>query len=188
MKILTCFISLLLLFPAIVIPDDVPNTKGVITLINNGFGHACPCDGKVYTAGHVVEPGYGKEELRAFTWEDGYGNGGKAEGKSRDDYRDLATLDLKGGPSIYYPRARTLPEEKDKVYWEEFENNSYLSKVQDADVMYLKAGYIFFDKQPNPGASGSCLFNSMGEVVGIVVWGFYKDGKRFGAATTIVEK
>ena len=187
MKVFAYLVSLLFILPATVIPDDHPNTKGIITLINAGFAHACPCDGKVYTAGHAVMPVLRNAPLRAFLWEDGYGNSGEAEGKSYDDYRDLGTLSLKGDDPVYYVRASTLPKEDDKVYWLEFKDKDYLPEVRDAKVMYSVAGYVFFDKIPSSGASGSCLLNSAGEVVGIVVWGFYKEGKRFGAATLIVE-
>ena len=189
MRTLTYLVSLFFLFPVYSIPDDHPNTKGVITLINNGFAHACPCEGKVYTAGHVIKPPFSKEDLRAFTWEDGYGNKGRAEGKVQDDHRDLGLLEMKDStPSVYYTRASTPPNKDDKVYWEEFGDNDFLPKVRDAKVMYTKAGYVFFDEQPKAGASGSCLFNKAGEVVGIVVWGFYKDGKRFGAATLLTDR
>lgn len=187
MRTLVYLVSLLLALSTTVISDDQPNTKGIISLINAGFGHACPCDGTVYTAGHVVEPIHKGDPPRAFLWEDSYGNKGKAEAKAYDDYRDLGTLNLKGDKPVYFVRASAIPKEGDKVYWEEYGDKDYLPKVQDAKIMYDRAGYIFFDKLPTHGASGSCLLNAAGEAVGVVVWGFVKGTKKFGAATLIIE-
>lgn len=166
--------------------SKAPDTAGIISLLSlDRIGHACPCDGTVYTAAHLARPG---NEYLFYTWGDQLGHQGTAEGNSYDRYRDLGTLKLMGDTPYMYPKATTLPKRGDVVYWVEFGTTAhefFLPKVRKAKFLYAFAGYANFDNIPQQGASGSCLLNAKGEVVGIVAWGGIKGGKKAGAAVLL---
>jgi hypothetical protein len=79
-------------------------------------------------------------------------------------------------------KAATVPPQKgDVVRWIEFdsynESTDYFAPVErSATVVRVLAGHVIFDIEPESGASGSCLFNTAGEVVGLVMWGWPDTG------------
>jgi hypothetical protein len=106
-----------------------------------------------------------------YMWSDGYGFSGRAIGWSFDVHRDWGELKLLTGvPEHLFPIAEEPPAPGDKVYWMQFEDNSWESKQVEAVVDYIVAGYAWVDTVPTVGASGSCVVNADGEVVGVVVW------------------
>jgi hypothetical protein len=163
-------------------PTEVqpPDVSGVITLMGHlGFGHACPCeDGKVYTAGHIVAKLVKEETSLApmymhYAWTAGDQHG-RATGAYFDMHMDIGTVKLLTGvPDVLFPIAEgsVLPEQR--VYWSEFADHGQelTSERKEAVVKYVVGPYAVLSKEPTPGASGSCVLNSEGEVVGIVVWG-----------------
>ena len=66
----------------------------------------------------------------------------------------------------------------------QFRRQDLQDETKSAKVKFYRGGYVFFDKSPDPGASGSCLFNDAEEVVGVVVWRIIRATKQ-GAATII---
>jgi hypothetical protein len=143
-----------------------PDTSGVMTLLGTTLGHACPVDGQVLSAAHVAfDPrGY----ARQFSWEDDAGRAGTAKGLELNGYRDLAELTVTHGTPEYY-KGGPPPEVGSEVTWVQYDDNLN-RKIRSAKVLFYRAGYLFFHKPPQYGASGSCLFDEAGNAVGIVVW------------------
>ncbi len=187
MTVAQCIVLVLslLVLPA-ALADDKPDTSKVLTLMGlETFGHACPVGGEVLTAAHVAYQPHSYVP-RSFSWEDNRNHWGTAKGQTKDPHRDLATLKIEGGTPDFYQRSWALPVEGSKVYWVQFKDDDLRPERKDAKVLYYRAGYVFFDEYPENGASGSCLFDEAGRVVGIVVW-HIGTRKRSGAATLIVD-
>lgn len=154
-----------------------------MALFGNGYGHACPVEGIVYVARHSIHQT--NESPMFFTWEDSTGKKGKAQPGAYSYYLDIGKLVLiQGDTPHYYKKASSLPEVGETIHWVEFKRKNMLDEVRKARVKYYRAGYAYFDKPPNIGASGSCLFNEEWEVVGIVVWRIQK-GSGQGAASLL---
>jgi V8-like Glu-specific endopeptidase len=49
-------------------------------------------------------------------------------------------------------------------------------KVVEAEVIARSDGYVFYDRSPGPGSSGSCVLNEKDEVVAINV-GIWQHGQ-----------
>ena len=175
--------------------------KGVISLLypSGGTGHACPCDNAIYTARHIIQSknmmgSYNLDSpAEKFTWQDGYGNSGVAEGITYNEYKDLGQIkiriDTTATPTYtFYTQAPTLPEPGEKITWVEYNEKDFFNTKKEAKVRYYFAGYVFFDKLPTPGASGSCIFNSKGEVIGVIVWGVIRSSQRSGVGALLDPK
>ena len=96
-----------------------------------------------------------------------------------DDTRDLATIAL---ADEVPPRHRFMIadsiREGQKVHWFEYDfGRKFLQpRERKAKVVRVLAGHVVFDKNPEGGASGSCLLDENDHVVGIVVRRFYNHG------------
>jgi hypothetical protein len=98
---------------------------------------------------------------------------------------DIVALYLEGGTVTYLPRgeART----GDRVFWFEYDfrthSNALRARRRFANVLRVVARQYVLDDIPVGGASGSCLINERGEVVGIVTGGWkLDDGSAVGVA------
>jgi hypothetical protein len=90
---------------------------------------------------------------------------------------------------MYYKHAATVPVVGDEVYWVEYARNKkkdfFESDVKKGKVLLILSGHIVIDGKPEPGASGGCLFNSAGEVVGIVTWQIQTSNGPIGIAASL---
>jgi hypothetical protein len=152
----------------------VPDTSGVLRLLNRGGGHACPVDGQILATGHQLE------SWQPFRWSDGKGNEGIADPERTDKCADLGSLKLRSGSVNYYERATKAPVVGDRLWLLGFDTSSkskaFAPRVVDAKVVRVIAGHLFLDDFGKPGSSGSCVFNESGEVVGINSGGNHLDG------------
>jgi hypothetical protein len=76
------------------------------------------------------------------------------------------------------------------LQWIEYDHESlesaYAPRLRQATLIRPLAGYLVLDSAPVKGASGSCLFNSQGEVVGIIAWGVRTgSGDAVGVAVSV---
>jgi hypothetical protein len=147
------------------------------------IGHACPCDGLILTAAHVAHPLYlrngHKDEIISYAWSDHLGNEGYVGSAYLMLARDLGVLRILSGSPHYYRHAPEKPVSGDVVSWKEYDYRSrrhaYAPRIRTATVVRLVAGHLILDDSANPddpanpGASGTCLFNEMGQVVGIPI-------------------
>jgi hypothetical protein len=154
---------------------------GVIRLVGRwSFGHACPCDNHVFTAAHLSHPHFGRPGFPVvvigYAWSDLGGRSGYMVSASAFGSlaRDVGLLKVNVGAPSYYRHAQVEPEPGDEVSWIEYRRGSkkdfYGVEEKKAKVIRNMSGHIVLDTGPTPGASGTCLFNTANEVVGIIVW------------------
>jgi hypothetical protein len=130
----------------------------------------------------------GKSLLLYFMWSDGNGTEGYAKGAFVDKYQDIGLLKVQDGNPAYYPEG-PRPKPGDTVWWVQFKEgakNAFLSEPKSAKVLHNRAGYTVFEPAPDPGASGSCLLNSEGKAIGVVVWRIVDDGET-GSAVLLAD-
>lgn len=161
--------------------NAVDTTKTLQLMGRGGIAHGCPVDGIIFTAAHVAQfendegipigpvPGY------AFSTEEG--GEGYVKVSAVNQVRDIAVLSLQSGDVSYYKLGAT-PEAGDTVYWREydFEEVALAEVFVETTVEHIVAGHVVTTDYPNQGASGGCLFNEEGEVIGIVVWSLMSGG------------
>jgi hypothetical protein len=183
-RLLICFVALAAYAcagrsPSVVTSDHYKNTKGVMHLIGRyTIGHACPCDGMILTAAHVAHPlylrlGYQSETI-LYSWSDDLGNDGYTSSAFLYLSRDLGELKVIAGTPSFYRHAELEPEPGSVLHWIEYDyqakTKAYAPIRREAHLVRNLAGHLIINKTPVRGASGSCLFNSENDVVGIVVW------------------
>ena len=154
---------------------DAPAADYSITLTTPyGPSHGCYVEGKLYTARHVVQP-FGRPPVNA-AWRDGYGNEGLAVLRAISSFGDLAMLEIVSGePYLNHPKSRAEVEPGTVLAWFEYSYQSvpdaFRAKYRKATVTRAIGGVLVLDKLPVPGASGTCVFDEEGAVVGLIVWG-----------------
>jgi len=169
---------------------------GVVRLISRYMvASACATTEGVFTAGHVVNPWAGDYQalghLEPLAWTAG-GYEGIAMPVFDDPVRDIARLELVPEPPLVTAsRATQEPVEGDDVWWVEYDYGTpqqmLASRIHRAHFVRRVAAHLVLDEAPVEGASGGCLFNRAGEVIGIVVWSVdTKDFKRAGVAVALV--
>ena len=171
------------------VPIEIDPTLA-IQAANGSGGHACPVNGYVLTASHVLWDG----NLRTYvpaSWSFGNKSEGSAQVVGGYSHLDLLFLDIYGGEIDFLPAGRA--KTGDKVYWFEYDfrtsRNALRARRRFANVLRTVAGHYIFDGMPVGGASGTCLLNSQGEVVGIVVAGWFTDDKLgVGSAVKLPEE
>lgn len=159
-----------------------PDTSSVMSLVGGGhWGQACPIevDGTraIFSARHLLSKttSEGVDIMLSFIWEDGQGREGWGSAHYLDPFQDLGLLAIsdRGDDPDYRPVSDRRPQPGDHVFWREFnpELEKGLQQIErKSKVLDVRLGHILIEDAPDFGASGSCLFNSLGEVVGIVVW------------------
>jgi hypothetical protein len=137
-------------------------------------GHACPVHGHIYSARHVF---WNREENKYIgaTWSSrGYDGSTLVSGFSEE--KDLVELWLNDTSNVVFLPRGAAVRAGEKVYWFEYDfrtkKNALRSRRRFANVLRIVAQQYILDGTPVAGASGSCLINENGEVVGIVTGGW----------------
>ncbi len=172
------------------IPFEVDPSLQISTP-NGGGGHACPVNvngtNRIITASHV----FWDTEVKA--WTNGTYTYKDQEGFVRPSeysmFKDISFLEISGEVE-YLPSAK--PQVGEQVFWFEYDfrtqENALRARRRTASVLRIVAGMIVMDGVPVSGASGGCLLNANGEVVGIVAAAFDTDDlKGAGIAVTLDE-
>jgi hypothetical protein len=160
---------------------ELPVPRLSLSLIGaNQMGHACAVSGEILTAGHVAAPKYGGEYMfQSYAWTDGV-NGGWLHFEGVSPYRDLGKLHVdKGDVPVSQYRQESPATVGQHVTWYEYNYDpGYVLSVRrrESKIERVQAGHIITGDAPNPGASGSCLFNARNEVIGIVTWNVADSG------------
>lgn len=118
---------------------------------------------KMTTAGHVCE------EDALFSFTDYKGQPGLAYPvmDSDTDPYDICTMQVVGyEPTVWLETADTKPKKWDPVYYVGYPNGELT--VQDGYVVGYQEDYLRVAIAAYPGASGSALLNTDGEVVGVL--------------------
>jgi hypothetical protein len=176
-------------------PASGVKTDGTMRMMGRwGFAHACPVDGFILTAAHVVNPFSNTAGLTGllvgYAWEDGYGNRGYVKGAGASLDRDVGVLTLESGVPVYYRHAEEAPAIGDLLYWVEYDyerkSTVFEQKSRRGELLRIVPGHLVLDREPAKGASGGCLLNANGEVVGLIVWGQPTKSQRVVAVAVAV--
>lgn len=137
-----------------------------------GFGHGCPVEGYIFTARHVVNPAPGVSSGASFL--DVAGRVMPSVVVALGNAADVALLQPDDGALLtYYPRGTVEPG--DTVYWwdyvQEPGRDAMRARLRAGKVLRIPGGHLVIDRLPIRGASGGCVFNAEGGVVGIITWG-----------------
>ena len=169
-----------------------PSPMPIALMGKFGAAHACPVAGIVVTAGHVayhtsLVEGQIVYTPMAYLAEDGAGHSGLADPKGYNGYVDIALITLTWEP-VYYEKGPAVLI-GDEVSWVEYDfthvRKAFSPRVRRARVINTRLGHIMFTPPPMPGASGSCVFNTSGQVVGIVSAGMPADDGVVGVAVDL---
>ena len=156
----------------------IPQPAQVMSLIGRwGLAHACPVDEHILTAAHVAArmgTDYGQYPM-SYVYQQGAKSGllTPSQDHPPSTFVDLAWFDVNlGDVPDFNPRAKTVSI-GEKVYWFEFDysRKKVLRKEKiESKVSHVIAGHLSTDRPFTRGASGGCIFNEAGEVVGIPIW------------------
>lgn len=146
---------------------------GVLRLIGpTSIGHGCLVDGVPYTARHATDDIYNFEDLS--------GVAGQFEITMRHPGADVAfgmlsrRLSTNPDPNPESATYATFtPQAGEEVFWYEYDMSSpdhfFRPLRRQSRIVQVLAGHIFIKDPPQDGASGSCVFNSAGGVIGMIV-------------------
>lgn len=155
-------------------PDEVVPAHHVTAAIRiggqSGYGHGCPISAnEAITAKHVMwDDEY--HEMRPAAWSDSEGHEGRLTPEYSDKARDLAGVSSVESFHNWLPLATEAPKVGDEVWLigYDFSKRGMPSRIVKAKVTGFSSGMLITSNSPGPGASGSCITNAAGEVVGIV--------------------
>ena len=147
----------------------IPN-QGVALFTSYGFGRGCPVVGVIATASHVLSTSYYNKTYGDAWWSDQFGGNGFARRVGVDTAVDGAILEAVG-PS---PTSIPIGDVTETLYFYDYDystkEDAFSLTLQRATLVREIGGHIIFDVSPAHGSSGGCLFNDVGDAVGIVVW------------------
>lgn len=158
-------------------PSVIPQPAQIMSLVGRfGFAHACPTEGRVYTAAHVaatVPRGTRKQFPSSYAWQQGDREGLVTASRypAPSQFADVAFLDVVTGKPEMMLRAAEV-NVGERVYWYEynFSNKDEMLDLvlRESVLTKLVAGHFVTEDSFTQGASGGCVFNDRGEVIGII--------------------
>jgi len=159
---------------AAIVESLPPPTLSMSLIGRYGLAHACPVDGLVVTAAHVaIGTTHDSLEIaRGYVYQQGERQG-HAGGYAPLASRDLAQLLIDGDTApLMARRAHSAPAIGDEVVWQQYNLTDHPMRIEvkRGEITELAAGHVAFEPAPQAGASGGCLFDSTGDVVGVIVW------------------
>jgi len=183
-------LALLMLLAA---APEPPDTSAILRLIGRfGAGHACPIEAEVaLTAAHVpdVSPLDREVPLWPYRFEGG-GTVGVVEPQGVMSAVDLAVMRPQQPFARWYKRASEPPAVGERLWLLAYDWRSrkaiYADRVMSGRVLRVVAGHIMLDEEVPGGASGSCVLNEAGDVVGVVTWGQRTEDQRTAAVAAAV--
>lgn len=147
----------------------------------SSIGHGCPVNNTVIlTAGHIsVGRGYNGDalvRLHALAYENGAGLSGIAGFEVEDEALDLSAYFTRQRIP-FFEIAKERPKPGDSVFLVTYDFDARFpflqEKIISGEFVRTKALHLIFETPreggTTPGASGGCLFNREGKVVGVVI-------------------
>jgi hypothetical protein len=141
-------------------------------------GQACAVGLNVaLSAAHIADPEPFKSEvpLVPVMWSDDVGSRGRLFPVFVDAYRDLAVYTSDVGFTDFAVPSDQAPEPGDLLrivgYDWRSKPKAWAKRVLDAVVLRVVAGHVIMDTRAEAGSSGSCILDSQGRVVGIMIGG-----------------
>ena len=163
--------------------------NSVLRLVGDGAAHACPVtEHLALTAKHVGYDEEGKPQSYRFDTRDGVA--GTVTAVWRSASADLAMLYTEARLRAYTIAGQQLqPGDALSLLgydWRK-EENAYGERVWLGELLRVRAGHLVFKHPGEGGSSGSCVFNSAGEVEAINVGvKSTQDQKGVGVAVSVV--
>lgn len=172
-------LAFIMAVPATMTSDDDPDLTATLSLAGRfSTAHACPVSPEwALTAAHVTDPKPFDPEARLipYRFENYEGEVGLASPQSVFASSDIGWLHLSNPVTRFY-EIGSKPAKGDKVHWINFKtnrNNFHEMEGMSAEVVNSVAGILYLKgDEPKPGASGGCVLDSNGYLVGIMsgVW------------------
>lgn len=163
-------------------PVEILPGRAISVFSYDGLASACAVEGYVMTARHVTHPWSGTalhEEGISYAWSAGT-LAGTFNPYWASPYRDLGMfMPASGDMPAMGLRSKVPLQAGDTVRWIEYSGDvkDWFAPVErSATVQRTIAGHVTFDREPEAGASGTCLYNDQARVVGIVTWGVARTG------------
>lgn len=160
--------------PSPVAEPTAIETNVMAMVSQQGFGHACPVNGKILTAAHNMNAYVGGQRIdRHFAWSNG-NKRGRVYPYITYAHRDLTIVKVDGDQPSQNELSAEAPKIGDEVEWQEWDLVSNVFKLRRRKGRVTNGPYsgtFAFEPGATPGASGSCVFNEQGKVLGILVWG-----------------
>jgi hypothetical protein len=162
----------LLLLPARLFA--APPMLGTVQVHSFVIAHACAVDGQLVTNRHVIDPrlqfdGAVSLSVRFSTPQ---GEEGWARTGWRSTSEDLAFLIPETPLTYYAPRAASAPKQGDHVRWVGYSwksrTRAFERKEFGGRVSQITAGHIIVEEPTSQGTSGGCVYDAVGDVVGII--------------------
>ena len=167
-------------------PSIEPQPAQVMSLIGRfGLAHACPVNDHIVTAAHVatiIPRGSMSQYSASYVYQQGERTGLITMDTSHAPSRfvDIAWMRLEQGDSPVFNKRAAGLQVDDAVHWYEYEYGAGQAMLRlvrrDSIVTQMIAGHLVTEESPEHGASGGCIFNESGEVVGIVSFGLAQEG------------
>lgn len=155
-----------------------------------GSGHGCAVRGDIFTAAHVMR--VARQDINRASWSDSSGKFGYAQVVVRSTAKDLVVLHNLGlGSGPEYHKLANPARAGDPVFWVEYDFSeaklAFDPVFRTAVVQKRIAQHYILSETPVQGASGGCLFNAAGDVLGVMAWGLTMyNGEKIGAAVEIL--
>jgi hypothetical protein len=171
-----------------------PDTDAILRLVGRfGSAHACPISETLaLTSAHVADlrpfdPGH---PMYPLVWSDGFGHDGNLMPVISFRHRDLALMESDVPFARWYEIAAEAPAPGERLVALGFDwrkvRRLYAPRVFTAELLRIVARTLIFVEGTERGASGSCVLNARGEVVGINAWLHEADdGGRGGVAVGV---
>ena len=145
-----------------------------MTLIGrNGLAHACPVEGFIATAAHVMEGStyLGMKIEHRYIYQQG-SRIGWLKPNYTFQHRDLGFMLVDSGDQpFYHDFAKAFPLKGDRIHWYEYDYSQGVQMVrQRGRVVTTLSGHLSFTPGPSSGASGGCIYNEAGDVLAVVTW------------------
>jgi hypothetical protein len=156
-----------------------PDMSAVMAIVGRfGIGSACPIGPDlVVTAAHMgdLRPFDATVGLYPYPWSSDDGQTGIIVPVRVVTVADLALYAPVDSLDRFYPRAERAPEAGETVWWQEYnfdsKDRAFEREVKKSRVLRVISGHIILREEVEGGASGSCVINGRGEVVGVVAFG-----------------
>lgn len=173
---------------------EAPSMDGVLRLQGRfASAHACPVSPDLaLTSAHVTDlrPFDAAYPAFPYVWSDGHRHEGNLTPLVVHRHRDLAVMRTTVPFTRWYPIATEAPEPGTRLWtlgydWRK-ERDLYGPREFPVVLLRIVARTLVFEPTTAPGASGACVLNAKGEVVGINTGGRQsEDGGMAGLATGV---
>lgn len=143
-----------------------------------GIGHGCAVNGLTITAAHMVDRrekhNFSAPPRMYFRYEFEGGQVGRGFSVQHSRNADLAIVSIDKDPPYGYATLAPKPKIGDKVTWFEYDfrknKNIMKKRSRKSKIIQIISGLVLLKDKASGGASGGCVFNENGHVIGLVTF------------------